>query len=180
MRKQPTQISDPTNFSRLFEQTHQLIFRYIYSLHGGPQEEVEDLTADTYWRAWRARHNFHGNHSGAKGWLLKIARRLVIDSYRRGKTRGFELDIEKVNIPMPGATPEEKTLINEQIEDVLTLLQDLPLEHREMITLRYILGWRVKDIGAFMEIPENTVSVTLQRAFKKIRTAWDLMETKDS
>jgi RNA polymerase sigma factor (sigma-70 family) len=179
MPKQLTQISDPADFSQLFDQTHQLVFRYIYSLHGGPQEEVEDLTADTFWRAWRARHNFQGNHSGATGWLLKIARRLVIDSYRRGKTRGFEMDIEKVNIPMPGSTPEEKALQKEQIEDLLTLLQELPIEHREMITLRYILGWRVKDVGAFLEIPENTVSVTLRRAFKKIRAEWKLMEPKD-
>jgi RNA polymerase sigma-70 factor (ECF subfamily) len=179
MRKQPIQISDPADFSLLFEQTHLLIFRYIYSLHGGPQEEVEDLTADTYWRAWRARHNFQGNDSGATGWLLKIARRLVIDSYRRGKTRDFEMDIEKTNIPMPGATPEEKALKKEQMEDVLALLNDLPIEQQEMITLRYILGWRVKDIGIFMEIPENTVSVTLRRAFKKIRTNWDMMDMKD-
>jgi RNA polymerase sigma-70 factor (ECF subfamily) len=179
MCKQPIQISDPTDFSLLFEHTHQLLFRYIYSLHGGPQEEVEDLTSDTYWRAWRARHNFHGNHSGATGWLLKIARRLVIDSYRKGKTRGTELDIEKVNIPLPDATPEEQTLKKEQIEDLFILLQGLPIEQREMISLRYILGWRVKDIGAFMEIPENTVSVTLRRAFKKIRNEWELMESKD-
>ena len=179
MRKQSIQISDPADFSLLFEQTHQLVFRYIYSIHGGPQEEVEDLTADTFWRAWRARHNFQGNHSGATGWLLQIARRLVIDSYRRGKTRGFEIDIEKINIPMPCATPEEKALQKEQIEEMLSLLQGLPIEHREMITLRYILGWRVKDIGDFMDIPENTVSVTLRRAFKKIKTEWDLMETKD-
>jgi len=179
MRQQPIQISDPADFSLLFEQTHQMIFRYIYSLHGGPQEEVEDLTADTYWRAWRARHNFQGNHCGATGWLFKIAKRLVIDSYRRGKTHNFEIDIEEVNISIPGATPEEKVLHKEQIEDALILLQDLPIEHREMITLRYVLGWRVKDIGSFMEIPENTVSVTLRRAFKKIRANWELMEKKD-
>lgn len=179
MRKQPIQISDPADFSLLFEHTHQLVFKYIYSLRGGPQEEVEDLTADTYWRAWRARHNFHGNHSGATGWLLKIARRLVIDSYRRGKNRGAELDIEKVNVPFPEATPEEQALRKEQMEDLLKLFQGLSIEQREMITLRYILGWRVKDIGTFMEIPENTVSVTLRRAFKKIRNEWDLMNTND-
>ena len=179
MRKQPIQISDPADFSLLFEQTHQLVFRYIYSLHGGPQEEVEDLAADTFWRAWRARHNFQGNHSGATGWLLKIAKRLVIDSYRRAKTRGFEMDLEKVNIPMAGATPEEKALQKEQIEEMFSLIQDLPIDHREMIILRYILGWRVKDIGTFMEIPENTVSVTLRRVFIKIKAEWESMEKED-
>ncbi|MGD8457720.1 MAG: RNA polymerase sigma factor [Anaerolineales bacterium] len=179
MCKQSIQISDPADFSLLFEQTHHLVFRYIYSLHGGPQEEVEDLTADTYWRAWRARYKFQGNHSGATGWLLKIAKRLVIDSYRRSKTRGFEMDIEKVIIPITGATPEEKALQKEQIEEMFILIQDLPIEHREMIILRYMFGWRVKDIGTLLDIPENTVSVTLRRAFNKIKNKWDSMDIRD-
>jgi DNA-directed RNA polymerase specialized sigma24 family protein len=32
-----------------------------YGLTGGPLEEVEDLTADTFARAWKARHTFGGD-----------------------------------------------------------------------------------------------------------------------
>jgi RNA polymerase sigma factor (sigma-70 family) len=89
------------------------------------------------------------------------------------------MDIEKVIIPITGATPEEKALQKEQIEEMFILIQDLPIEHREMIILRYMFGWRVKDIGTLLDIPENTVSVTLRRAFNKIKNKWDSMDIRD-
>ena len=74
-------------FDQLYQSTHLIIFRYIYGLHGGSQEDVEDLTANTFTRAWKARSRFNGDPSAAIGWLLKIARNLVIDDYRRRKIR---------------------------------------------------------------------------------------------
>ena len=40
-------LQDSESFSDLFAHTHLIIFRFIYGLHGGPLEEVEDLTSDT-------------------------------------------------------------------------------------------------------------------------------------
>ncbi len=51
-------LSAPKDFSAFYEWTHLSLFRYIYGLTGGPQEEVEDLTAEAFTRAWRARRNF--------------------------------------------------------------------------------------------------------------------------
>ncbi|MBW8010087.1 MAG: hypothetical protein FVQ83_02440 [Chloroflexi bacterium] len=41
-----------------------------------------------------------------------------------------------------------------------------------MIILRYILEWKVKDIGLHLDIAENTVSVIIRRARKKLRAHW--------
>jgi hypothetical protein len=57
-------------FARLYEQTYLRIFRYIYGLSGGPLQEAEDLTAETYERAWKRRQRFTGDEQAALGWLL--------------------------------------------------------------------------------------------------------------
>jgi RNA polymerase sigma-70 factor (ECF subfamily) len=44
------------------------VFRYIYGLSGGPLQEAEDLTAETYARAWKTRQSFSGNEEAALGW----------------------------------------------------------------------------------------------------------------
>jgi RNA polymerase sigma-70 factor (ECF subfamily) len=163
---------DSEAFSQLYEMAHLTVFRYVYSLHGGPQEEVEDLTADTFWRAWKARKRFNGNQKAAVSWLLKIARRLVIDSFRRQNSRGYTTSLDKVDITDEGDWPEDKVHQNEQIAILIQLLQELPVEQREILILRYILGWRVKDIGAHLEIAENTISVTIRRTLEKLRNQW--------
>jgi RNA polymerase sigma-70 factor (ECF subfamily) len=171
-QKEPAFLSDRQTFKLLYEQTHLIAYRYIYSLHGGPREDVEDLTAETFSRAWKARHRFEGSREAAIGWLLKIARRLVIDACRRRQVRGFVNDINALVLSAPGATPEEEAIRNDQLAILVDLLTAFPIEQREMLILRYILGWRVKDIGQHLDMPENTVSVTLRRLLQKLRDRW--------
>jgi RNA polymerase sigma-70 factor (ECF subfamily) len=172
MGKQQINLSDRKTFSEFYEHAHLAVFRYIYSLHGGPREEVEDLTAETFSRAWKARRRFEGNIQAANGWLFKIARNLIIDSARRDNSRGIPLPLEGKQIPAENPLMEETASLNENITILFKLMQELPVQHREMLTLRYILGWRVKDIGLHLDIPENTISVTIKRVLAKLENQW--------
>src|SRR5512141_3095862 len=139
----PTPLSAPANFSAFYEQTHLSLFRYLYGLTGGPQEEVEDLTAEAFTRAWRARRTFEGEGRAALGWLMKIGRSLVIDAYRRRKARPVMDDALTEEVPADGLSLEEFAQAGEDQEKLLGLLQQLPDEPREILVLRYLLGWQV-------------------------------------
>ena len=107
-------------FSALYERNYRSVYRYLYGLRGGPAEDVEDLTADTFARAWKSRRSFAGDpHSAGTGWL-----------------------------------------------------QRLPGEQREMLVLRYLLDWRITQISEYLEIPENTVSVTIRRTLARLQRDW--------
>ena len=84
-------LKEPGVFRNLYENRHIAVFRFIYGMHGGPKEEVEDLTMKTFTRAWRSRSRFQGTEAAAFGWLLKIARNLVIDSHRRKLNPQYDL-----------------------------------------------------------------------------------------
>ena len=73
---------------------------------------------------------------------------------------------------MPGLSPEERVARQEQIQILWALLNQLPDQHREIITLRYLLEWRVKDIAQNLEITENHVSVILRRAIQRLEQQW--------
>ena len=167
-----TLLTDASAFQRLFTRRHVAIFRFIYGLRGGPNEEVEDLTMKTFLKAWRSRSRFKGSEDDAFRWLLKIARNLVIDHHRRKSNQQIHLDIETQSIAGREKTPEEIVFQMEQTRTLWRILETLPSLHREMIVLRYILGWRVKDIGNYMEINENHVSVTIRRVLKQIKDKW--------
>jgi RNA polymerase sigma-70 factor (ECF subfamily) len=165
-------LADTSAFQSLFNQRHIAVFRFIYGLLGGPNEEVEDLTMKTFLQAWRARSRFQGNEDAAFRWLLTIARNLVIDHYRRKSNQQIHLDIETQSLTGKGKTPEEIVFQLEQTRTLWMIIETLPSLHREMIVLRYILGWRVKDIGNHLEINENLVSVTIRRILKQIKDKW--------
>jgi RNA polymerase sigma-70 factor (ECF subfamily) len=171
-------LQDPVIFAQLFEQHHLAVFRFIYGLSGGPLPEVEDLTAETFLRAWKARRRFEGEQHAAIGWLLTIARHLVIDAARRRKSHHgeqlfSELDDYQQLIPMELSDSTEKQVLHqEQVGLLLRQLSSLPTDRRELLVLRYILGWQVKEIAAHMGMLENTVSVYLRRSIEQIRAHW--------
>ena len=98
MARQTASIQDAQAFSQLYERSHLIIYRFIYGMVGGPTEEVEDITAEAYLKAWKARHRFSGDEDAAVSWLIAISRNLVIDRYRRSKFQEYNLEEEIVRL----------------------------------------------------------------------------------
>jgi RNA polymerase sigma-70 factor, ECF subfamily len=176
-------LQDPEAFSNLYDRTQIIIFRFIYGLHGGPIEEVEDLTCDTFLRAWRSRLRFSGNEHDALCWLFTIARRLVIDAHRHRNAHDEEsmILLDETNFQHQAVdpeTPEEQATAREQFKHLWQIMQALPDERREMLVLRYMLGWKVKEIADYLHKEENTVSVYIKRCLAQIRHEWSLKDDR--
>lgn len=165
-------IPNADAFTRLYEETHLIVFRYIYGLSGGPLQEVEDLTAETYARAWKTRQRFNGDEGAALGWLLRIARNLAIDLSRRRNVRNVDEDILVELLADSQSAPEVDIITREQIAILWRLLGTLPDDMREILVLRYILSWQVKQIASHLDWNENNVSVTIRRALKSLQRDW--------
>jgi RNA polymerase sigma-70 factor (ECF subfamily) len=165
-------IPNAEAFTRLYERTYLIVFRYVYGLSGGPVQEVEDLTAETYERAWKRRGRFQGDEQAALGWLLRIARNLAIDLSRRRKVRDVDESLQIELLVDPNVLPEINVIARQQIEILWRLLGTLPEDVREMIVLRYMLGWQVKEVGRYLKMHENNVSVTIRRALKSLQSEW--------
>ena len=172
-------IPNTEAFTRLYEATYLIVFRYVYGLSGGPLQEAEDLTAETYTRAWKTRQHFNGNEQAAIGWLLRIARNLAIDLSRRRKVRDVDDSIPIELLKDSNLAPELDVITREQTSILWELLGTLPDDVREMIVLRYILGWQIKQIAEHLGLSENNVSVTIRRALKGLQRDWPHLPEKD-
>jgi len=173
-------ISNTEAFSYLYEKTYLSVFRYIYGLSAGNQQEAEDLTAETYARAWKKRHHFNGDDHAALGWLLRIAKNLLIDQSRRRKIRDLD---EKVDIKLlvdPNQLPELDVIAREQIATLWKMLFLLPKDTREILVLRYIIGWQVKQVAEYLGISENNTSVTIRRTLHRLQQDWPHLQEKDN
>jgi RNA polymerase sigma-70 factor, ECF subfamily len=171
-KKHEHSIPDTEAFTRLYEATYLIVFRYIYGLSGGPLQEVEDLTAETYSRAWKNRERFNGDEGAALSWLLRIARNLAIDLSRRRNVRNVDEDTLVELLADSQPAPEVDVITREQIAILWKLLGNLADDTREIIVLRYVLNWQVKQIANYLDMNENNVSVTIRRALKSLQRDW--------
>jgi len=172
-------LANTNAFARLYEDTHLIVFRYMYGLSGGPLQEAEDLTAETYARAWKMRGHFHGDDEAALRWLLHIARNLAIDLSRRRHVRAVDESVFVELLVDPHLEPELDVITREQLSILWEMLATLSDDVREILVLRYLLGWHVKQVADYLKMNENTVSVTIRRALKSLQRDWPDSQEKD-
>jgi RNA polymerase sigma-70 factor, ECF subfamily len=141
-------------------------FRYRF----GDDALAEDLTADTFTRAWQNRQKYRRDLSAFSTWLYTIARRVAIDQFRRGR----------VTVPLDDSLPARDTRSPEEISELgddlvhlEALLSRLTDRDRELVALKYGAGLTNRAISGLVGLTEANVAVILYRVVVQIRTRWE-------
>ncbi|MGC0330644.1 RNA polymerase sigma-70 factor (ECF subfamily) [Streptomyces sp. SAI-170] len=135
--------------------------RYVAHLCADPQA-VDDLAQDTFLRALGSLHRFEGR-SSARAWLLAIARRAVVDSYRYAAARPRLSDVPDWQLAVENAQPRDLPGFDDGIA-LLDLLDSLPDERREAFVLTQLLGLPYADAAEAGDCPIGTVRSRVARA----------------
>lgn len=166
------QFPDGEQFSEIFRETHHDVFRFSAWLTSGDASWAEEITAETYRRAWEKRERMDGREGEVTPWLLTIARNIYIDGYRMaGRTTGL-IDGSATASNKGQRAVESDQIHREEGQELWALIAQLPPEHREMLVLRYVFDWRVKDIGELLGMKPNTVSVAIRRSLSTLEARW--------
>jgi RNA polymerase sigma-70 factor (ECF subfamily) len=138
---------------------YEAIFRFLRNLTGN-REDAEDLTQQTFLRAWEALPSFRGD-SSLSTWLHSIAYR-EYTHWLRSRREFVPLD-EIVDMPDEQA--------NQNLEAVLLrwAIYRLDPEHREVFVLYYVQGFSVSEIAKIIGVPAGTVKSRLFFARQKLR-----------
>ena len=112
------------------------------------------------------------------GWFRRIVYNAACRLIRRKQVATVPLEMA-VEIASSDLDPDEILDIKEQREMVSRALQGLPSSERTVVTLFYISGYTLREIGSFLEIPETTVKSRLHTARIKLRKRMTKMVQKD-
>lgn len=139
--------------------------------------EVEDVTQETFIKAYRSLSSFRGD-SAFYTWLYRIginaAKNFLVAQKRRASTTTNEFDIEAAENFEEGNqlrelnTPENELMSKQIAQTVHQALQALPEELRSAITLREIEGLSYEEIASIMSCPTGTVRSRIFRAREAI------------
>ena len=152
---------DPDAVDRFVRALHRDVQRYVAHLCADPQS-VDDLAQDTFLRVLGSLHRFEGR-SSARSWLLSIARRAVIDSYRYAAARPRLSDVPDWQPAVERAQPCDLPGFDDGIA-LLDLLAVLPDERREAFVLTQLLGLSYAEAAEVSDCPIGTVRSRVARA----------------
>ena len=126
--------------------------------HLSSREQADDLTQETYARAFGSLHRFAGR-SSARTWLLSIARRVCADAVRAAmKARSLPVQ------GRPVADPAESVVLG-------ALLDGLDRERREAFVLTQLVGLSYAEAADVCGCPVGTIRSRVARARSDLVTA---------
>jgi RNA polymerase sigma-70 factor (ECF subfamily) len=152
------------DFERLYAAEAAGLFSFL-AYRTGDRALAEDLLADAFERALRARRRFDRRRGTEKTWLYAIALNVLRDPARR--TAAEARALERAHVPADdGPDPltgvEERELLNRA-------LAELSDEEREAIALRFGADLTVPEMAKVLGESLTTVEGRVYRALRKLR-----------
>ena len=138
-----------------------------------PVQEVEECVADVFIYLWQHPEKYDPDRGGLSSWLSMIARSRAIDRYRR-IVRERELPVER----MMAESLEHAEIAENDVEreKLLSCIDGLGGQERELIIRRYYYEQKPAEIAAALDLPKKKVENKLYYVRQKLKK---MMEKQD-
>jgi RNA polymerase sigma-70 factor, ECF subfamily len=155
-------------FERLYAAHAQALLAFL-AYRTGDRSLAEDLLAETFERALRARGRFDRRRGSEKTWLYAIALNALRDHHRRLAAESRALD--RYGDELSLAEPREGTEGVEARDAIQRVLALLSSEEREALALRYGGDLTLPEIARTTGERLPTVEGRVYRGLRKLRDA---------
>jgi RNA polymerase sigma-70 factor (ECF subfamily) len=178
---------DNDSFAELWAR-HERSVAHVASQSGANHNNREDFVQDTAEKLLRDLQNNErdfDNASGARNYAASIARRRIVDSWRRAQRHPQELTDEFYDSTgTPYESAEDIATVNFRRQAVITALQaalaKLPSEQAEAFTLTHLKNETRKEYSKRTGIGINTISTRTRRAKAKLEKQPELRHLFDT
>ena len=148
---------------------HQL-FLYNLALKAiSNQHEAQDITQETFIRAWRGLKNFR-QEARFSTWLYRIMMNLCYDRYPHLEREKDTISIDEDDREIPVASFLEQHSDRSELKEIIHQeLRNLPEVYRLALTFRYQQELSYQEISEVMDMPIGTVKTTIFRAKAQLK-----------
>ena len=141
----------------------------------GSHEDALDLSQEAFLRAYMKLEGFRGE-SRFSVWLYRLTYNLCIDFVRnRSKVQLLPItyrddsgQTQDIEIPDNRENPEERLLSSEKSKSISDAIDQLSLNHREILIMREVTEMSYEQIAETLSISEGTVKSRIARARKSL------------
>ena len=170
-------------YTWIVEQHREAVFRLAY-LVLGDADDAEDVTQETFLRAFRYLHRYDPQYA-LRPWLLRITTNLARNRQRSlGRYRTVLQRFAGQHPTSDTATPEVQSAQAAQAHNLWQAVRRLKPNEQEIIYLRCFLEIPVSETAEMLDIQPGTVKSRLHRALQQLRHVIEqdfpqLVETKN-
>lgn len=154
------------NFVQLYEKYVKKIFDFIFFKVGNKQD-AEDLTSDTFLKAFDKIKTFNPNKNfWFSSWLYTIARNTTIDYFRQNKTDYPEysrLEDQSIEIDIIQWIQDR-----DKLSQILQFLDTLWTDKKEIFLLRIWNEMSYEEIAHIIKKTPNTCKVSFHRTLQTV------------
>lgn len=148
-------------YGRLSGRVHALCLRMTAN-----RARAEDLTQDTFVRAWERLETFRGG-SQFPAWLKRLAINIVLSDRRyRSRRQDRESGGDVLEFKAAGQPSVTATVL-----DLEKAVSGLPPQARRVFVLHDVEGYRHAEVARLLDVAEGTSKAQLHRARKLLREA---------
>ena len=162
-----TLAGDLAAFEELVDRHRAVVYRVAARVVD--REEAEDVTQETFLRAYHRLPRFRGE-SAFRSWLLRIAHNTAVNAARRRLPEPVEVDHDshEAVVAPAGREPVSALEESERRERLELKLGELRPEHRAVLVLRDLEGLPYDEIASVTETPMGSVKGRLHRARREL------------
>jgi RNA polymerase sigma-70 factor (ECF subfamily) len=161
---------EPEAFGVLYEKYINRIYNYIY-FRVGNVKDAEDLTTRVFMKALDNIGRYRNMGLPFSAWLYRIAHNQVAN-FHRDNSRGKEISIDEMLQPPPQLKtdhPESFALKQEAIDHLMTMINDLNPDKRELIMLKFVHKLSNEEIARALGRTEGAIKSLYHRTLLELR-----------
>ena len=152
----------PEDFYLLYRKYFQDIYNYFWYRVSHDVDVAEDLTQDTFLRAFQALARYQDFGHSYVTYLLKIAHNVLVNHYRAQRS----VPSDTLDMIPDAIIPDVEE--RDRLERLWWAIQDLRPIERDIVYLHYRRGYKLREIASITGKSENAIKLQLSRARKRL------------
>lgn len=153
------------------------IFGFIYS-KVGDRDLADDIFQDTFIKVIRTlKSNTYNEEGKFLPWVMRIAHNLIVDHFRHNKKMPLYRETEEFSIfsvmTDDSLTIENKLISDQVTKDLRQLVEELPDDQKEVLTMRLYQDMSFKEISEATGVSINTALGRMRYAVINLRKVID-------
>ena len=169
---------DPVALRALHQAFYPMVARYIQYKVGDPRT-AEDLCGEVFVRLLEALRRGKGWRESPRGWVMGIARNIVVDHYRQ-QGRVTEVALAEELPASETSDPTRHALQNERHRLLRQAIDHLTDEQREVVLMRFIKGFDIQDVAEALNKSPGAIKALQHRALRALATRLQTLKQGDA
>ncbi|MHB1330894.1 MAG: RNA polymerase sigma factor [Minisyncoccota bacterium] len=156
-------------FTNIYKKEHNVLFRFCY-FRVSDREKALEITQEAFTKLW-VQMASGKTMENSKAFVYTVARHLIIDWYKKIKTRSLESLAKEDGVELDQADENSFSDIetSSDAKRIIAMMSKMNQKYRDVIYLRFIEDLPPRDIAKTLKLNANVVSIRITRGLEILR-----------